>query len=33
MAGAATAAQPLVPGVHVRNTVEGLGHVAFHVAA
>ena len=32
MAGAATAAQPLVAGVHVRNSVEGLGHVAFHVA-
>ncbi len=33
MAGAATAAQPLVPGVHVRNTVEGLGTVSFFVAA
>jgi 2-oxo-3-hexenedioate decarboxylase len=33
MAGAATAAQALVPGVHVRNSVEGLGHVAFNVAA
>ncbi|HEY1720688.1 MAG TPA: fumarylacetoacetate hydrolase family protein [Magnetospirillaceae bacterium] len=32
MAGAATAAQPLVPGIHVRNSVEGLGHVAFSVA-
>ncbi len=33
MAGAATAAQALVPGVHVRNSVEGVGRVAFHVAA
>jgi 2-oxo-3-hexenedioate decarboxylase len=33
MAGAATAAQPLVPGVYVRNTVEGLGSVAFFVGA
>jgi 2-oxo-3-hexenedioate decarboxylase len=33
MAGAATAAQALVPGVHVRNSVEGLGSVAFSVAA
>ncbi len=33
MAGAATAAQPLVPGVHVRNTVEGLGMASFFVAA
>lgn len=33
MAGAATAAQALVPGVHVRNSVEGLGTVAFSVAA
>ena len=33
MAGAATAAQPLAAGVHVRNTVEGLGSVAFSVAA
>jgi 2-oxo-3-hexenedioate decarboxylase len=33
MAGAATAAQALVPGVHVRNSVEGLGSVAFTVAA
>jgi len=31
MAGAATAAQPLVPGVHVRNSVEGLGTVSFSV--
>ena len=31
MAGAATAAQPLLAGVHVRNTVEGLGSVAFSV--
>jgi 2-oxo-3-hexenedioate decarboxylase len=31
MAGAATAAQPLTPGVHVRNSVEGLGSVAFSV--
>jgi 2-oxo-3-hexenedioate decarboxylase len=33
MAGAATAAQPLAPGVYVRNSVEGLGSVAFSVAA
>lgn len=33
MAGAATAAQALVPGVHVRNSVEGLGTVAFRVTA
>jgi 2-oxo-3-hexenedioate decarboxylase len=32
MAGAATAAQPLVPGVHVRNTVEGVGTASFFVA-
>lgn len=33
MAGAATAAQPLAPGVHVRNSVERLGSVAFAVTA
>jgi 2-oxo-3-hexenedioate decarboxylase len=33
MAGAATAAQPLIAGAHVRNAVEGLGSVAFAVTA
>ena len=32
MAGGATAAEALVPGVHVRNTVERLGSVAFKVS-
>ena len=31
MAGGATAAEALRPGIHVRNTVEGLGAVAFNV--
>lgn len=31
MAGAACAAEPLSPGVHVRNTVEHLGSVSFSV--
>lgn len=32
MAGGATAAEALRPGVHVRNTVQGLGAVAFNVS-
>jgi len=32
MAGGATAAEALVPGVSVRNTVEGLGSVSFNVS-
>ena len=32
MAGGVTAAEPLQPGVHVRNTVENLGSVSFSVA-
>ncbi len=32
MAGGATAAEALRPGVHVRNTVEGLGAAAFSVS-
>lgn len=32
MAGGVTAAEPLRPGVHVRNTVENLGSVSFSVA-
>jgi len=31
MAGGATAAEALRPGIHVRNTVQGLGSVAFSV--
>jgi 2-oxo-3-hexenedioate decarboxylase len=31
MAGGATAAEALSPGVSVRNTVEGLGKVGFGV--
>ncbi len=31
MAGGATAAEALKPGVFVRNTVQGLGSVAFSV--
>jgi 2-keto-4-pentenoate hydratase len=31
MAGGATAAEALRPGVHVRNSVQGLGSVAFSV--
>lgn len=31
MAGAATAAQPLRPGVHVETEVQHLGRVAFSV--
>ena len=33
MAGGATAAEALRPGINVRNTVEGLGSVAFNVTA
>jgi 2-oxo-3-hexenedioate decarboxylase len=33
MAGGATAAEALRPGIHVRNTVQGLGSVAFSVMA
>ena len=32
MAGGATAAEALFPGVHVRNSVEGLGTVSFRVS-
>jgi 2-oxo-3-hexenedioate decarboxylase len=32
MAGAATAAEELKPGMHVRNTVEKIGTVSFTVA-
>ena len=33
MAGGATAAEALRPGINVRNTVEGLGSVSFNVLA
>lgn len=32
MAGGVTAAEPLTPGIHVRNTVEHLGSVSFSTA-
>lgn len=32
LAGGATAAEPLRPGVHVRNTVQNLGSLSFSVA-
>jgi len=33
MAGGVTEATPLAAGISVRNTVEGLGSVGFHVEA